>query len=132
LADARSVSIVIPAVNEADAIGDVVSQLRGSAPWHEVLVVDDGSTDDTAVRARQAGARVVRHPYNKGNGAAVKTGIRHASGEFILVVDGDGQHSSEDACRIVSRLGEYDLVIGARSSRTQATSARRGGNSLLN
>ncbi|HEY6361227.1 MAG TPA: glycosyltransferase family 2 protein [Vicinamibacterales bacterium] len=132
MAEATSVSIVIPAVNEADAIGDVVSRLRGSAPWHEVLVVDDGSSDDTAARARQAGARVVRHPYNKGNGAAVKTGIRHASGEFILIVDGDGQHSPEDACRIVSKLGEYDLVVGARSGRTQATSARRGGNSLLN
>ena len=132
MADAASVSIVIPAMNEADAIGDVVSQLRRSASWHEVLVVDDGSTDATAARAQCAGARVIRHPYNKGNGAAVKTGIRHARGEFVLIIDGDGQHSPEDACRIVARLGEYDLVVGARSGPTHATSARRGGNGLLN
>jgi glycosyltransferase involved in cell wall biosynthesis len=119
-------------MNEADAIGDVVSQLRGSAPWLEILVVDDGSTDATAARAQCAGARVIRHPYNKGNGAAVKTGIRHARGEFILVIDADGQHSPDDACRIVARLGEYDLVVGARSGETHATSARRGGNWLLN
>lgn len=132
MADASSVSIVIPAMNEADAIGEVVAQLRRSAPWHEVLVVDDGSTDATAARAQCAGARVIRHPYNKGNGAAVKTGIRHARGEFVLILDGDGQHSPADACRIVARLGEYDLVVGARSGPTHATSARRGGNSVLN
>jgi glycosyltransferase involved in cell wall biosynthesis len=126
------VSIVIPAINEADAIAGVVTRLRTAAPWREVIVVDDGSSDDTAARAECAGARVIRHPYNKGNGAAVKTGIRRATGEFILVVDADGQHSPEDACRIVAGLGEYDLVVGARSRQTQATAARRGGNALLN
>jgi len=132
LAEAESVSIVIPAMNEAAAIGTVVSQLRHASPWREILVVDDGSTDETAAQARCAGARVIRHPYTKGNGAAVKTGIRHATGEFVLIVDADGQHSPEDAGRIVSRLGEYDLVVGARSGETQATAARRGGNWLLN
>jgi glycosyltransferase involved in cell wall biosynthesis len=132
LADPSSVSVIIPALNEADAIGDVVSRLRASAGWREVLVVDDGSSDETTARAEAAGARVIRHPYNKGNGAAVKTGIRHARGEYVLIVDADGQHQPEDACRIVSKLGEFDLVVGARSSNTQATSARRGGNALLN
>ena len=66
-------------------------------------------------QAAAAGARVIRHPYNKGNGASVKTGIRHASGEWILILDGDGQHRPEDALRLVSYLGDYDLVIGARS-----------------
>ena len=75
---------------------------------------------------------MVRHPYNKGNGAAVKSGIRRATGEYVLIVDGDGQHSPADARRLVARLGEYDLVIGARSDGTQATHARRFGNSLLN
>jgi glycosyltransferase involved in cell wall biosynthesis len=126
------VSIVIPAMNEADAIADVVSRLRASGPWHEIVVVDDGSKDATAERARAAGACVVRHPYNKGNGAAVKTGIRHATGEFILIVDADGQHQPEDARRLVERLGEYDLVIGARSSTTQANVRRRLGNAILN
>ena len=69
-------SVVIPAFNEARAIGEVVTALRAAAPWHEILVVDDGSTDETRAQARSAGARVIRHPYNKGNGAAVKTGIR--------------------------------------------------------
>jgi glycosyltransferase involved in cell wall biosynthesis len=132
LADPSSVSIVIPAMNEADAIGTVVSSLRAAAPWREVLVVDDGSTDETSARARAAGACIVRHPYNKGNGAAVKTGIRRANGDFILIIDADGQHPPEDARRIAARLGEFDLVIGARAGATQATTARRLGNALLN
>ena len=78
--------------------------------------------------AREAGACVIRHPYNKGNGAAVKSGIRQASGEFVLIIDADGQHPPEDAQRIVARLGEHDLVIGARAATTQATTARRAGN----
>jgi glycosyltransferase involved in cell wall biosynthesis len=132
LADPSGVSIVIPAMDEEDSIGAVVSALRAAAGWHEVLVIDDGSGDGTALRAEQAGARVIRHPYNKGNGAAVKTGIRHATGEFVLIVDADGQHDPADARRIAERLGEYDLVVGARSAATQATAARRGGNALLN
>ena len=125
-------SIVIPAYNEAAAIGAVVRDLTASAPWREVLVVDDGSTDDTGVQAAAAGARVIRHPYNKGNGAAVKTGIRHTTGALVLIIDADGQHAPGDAVRLVSLLGAYDLVVGARSRRSQATAARRLGNSLLN
>ena len=132
MADATAVSIIIPAFNEAGAIGVVIADLRGAAQWHEIIVVDDGSTDGTAAEAESAGARVVRHPYNKGNGAAVKTGIRAASGEHILIIDGDGQHKPSDALALVSRLGEYDLVVGARSSVTQAGSTRRAGNALLN
>ena len=125
-------SIVIPAYNEAAAIGAVVRDLLTSAGWREILVVDDGSTDDTGAQAAAAGAQVIRHPYNKGNGAAVKTGIRHASGANVLIIDADGQHAPADAIRLVSRLGPYDLVVGARSPRSQATTARRLGNSLLN
>ena len=121
LADPSSVSIVIPALNEEDAIGDVVSSLRAEAAWREILVVDDGSRDATGERAARAGALVVRHPYTKGNGAAVKTGIRRAEGQFILILDADGQHAPSDARRLVERLGEYDLVVGARSTQTQAT-----------
>lgn len=126
------VSIVIPAFNEGRVIAQVVADLLQAGPWHEIIVVDDGSSDDTGAHATGAGAIVVRHPYNKGNGAAVKSGIRRATGDFVLIVDGDGQHSPSDAARIVSRLGEYDLVIGARSTTTQATHARRFGNGALN
>lgn len=132
MADPATISIVIPAMNEAAAIGDVVRELAASAPWREILVIDDGSTDDTGARAAAAGARVIRHPYNKGNGAAVKTGIRAASGEYLLIIDGDGQHKPADALRLANRLGEFDLVVGARAAATQATLVRRMGNAALN
>ena len=132
MADPSTVSIVIPAFNESESIAGVVGVLRSAGAWREIIVVDDGSGDETGGRAAAAGATVVRHPYNKGNGSAVKSGIRRATGEFILIVDADGQHPPEDALRLVSRLGEYDLVVGARSKETQATSARRAGNGALN
>jgi glycosyltransferase involved in cell wall biosynthesis len=130
MADPSEISVVIPAYNEGAVIAEVVSALAAAGPWHEIIVVDDGSRDDTSAHAATAGATVVRHPYNKGNGAAVKSGIRRATGAHVLIVDGDGQHSPDDARRLVARLGEYDLVIGARS--TQATHARRFGNTALN
>ena len=132
MAAPSDVSVVIPAFNEAGAIGDVVRGLRDAAAWREILVIDDGSSDDTAGAAEAAGARVLRQPYNKGNGAAVKTGIRHATGDFVLVIDADGQHQPADAIRLAARLGEYDLVVGARASATQAGATRRLGNSALN
>ena len=125
-------SVVIPAFDEAGAIGVVVQTLRSAASWREVLVVDDGSADETAMVAATAGARVIKHPYNKGNGAAVKTGIRHAAGEYVLIIDADGQHSAADGLRLVGFLGEYDLVVGSRAGTGQASAARHVGNSLLN
>jgi glycosyltransferase involved in cell wall biosynthesis len=125
-------SIVIPAFNEATSLRSLVAALLGASTWHEVLVIDDGSTDATADEASAAGARVIRHPYNKGNGAAVKTGVREATGRFILIVDADGQHRPTDATRLVSHLDAYDLVIGARSGRSHANLVRRLGNDLLN
>ena len=132
MAEPSDVSIVIPAFNEGDAIAAVVASLAAAGAWREIIVVDDGSQDDTGARACAAGATVVRHPYNKGNGAAVKSGIRRAAGDYVLIVDADGQHPPEDARRIAARLGEYDLVVGARSRATQATHSRRFGNGALN
>ena len=128
----ETVSVIVPAFNESASIEALISGLRRAGSWHEILVVDDGSTDDTGRRAAQAGARVIRHPYNKGNGAAVKTGIRQATGGLVLILDADGQHPPSDAVRLVAGLGEYDLVVGARSSSTQASGARRVGNAILN
>jgi glycosyltransferase involved in cell wall biosynthesis len=119
-------------VDEADAIGEVVTRLRAIAEWREVLVIDDGSVDATGRCAEAAGARVIRHPYNKGNGAAVKSGIRAATGTYLLIVDADGQHPADAARRIIEPLGTYDLVVGARSAATQANAVRRRGNAVLN
>ena len=131
-ANPTKTSVVIPAYNEAMSIASVVRDLAAAAAWHEILVVDDGSSDGTGPQAAAAGARVLRHPYNKGNGAAVKTGIRHATGTHVLIVDADGQHHASDAARLVSHLDAYELVVGARSTRTQANTARRLGNAVLN
>ena len=119
-------------MNESLSIGRLVAELLNTARWHEILVIDDGSSDETGREATDAGAHVIRHPYNKGNGAAVKTGLRQATGRFVLIADADGQHQAADAVRLVSRLDEYDLVVGARSAESQAGWSRRAGNFLLN
>lgn len=129
---AEHTSVVIPAYNEEAVVGRLVADLRSAARWHEILVVDDGSADATGAAAVAAGARVLTHPYNKGNGAAVKTGLRRASGTYVLIVDADGQHRPGDALRIVSHLPSFELVVGARSAASQATWSRRAGNALLN
>ena len=118
--------MVIPAYNEEAGIADVVAGLKERQEWREILVVDDGSSDATVARAEAAGARVVRHPYNKGNGAAVKTGIREATGEVVLLMDGDGQHAPEEAERLVAGIGAYDMVIGARAAADQARTRALG------
>lgn len=105
----EQLSILIPALNEAATIGDVITQLRAAYPDAEILVIDDGSTDATAQLAEAATARVVRHPYNKGNGASVKTGLRNATREVIVIFDADGQHDAADIEKIVSQIGVYDL-----------------------
>ena len=132
MADPSTVSVIIPAFDEASAVGVVVQALSAAGKWREVLVVDDGSSDETAIVAAAAGANVIKHPYNKGNGAAVKTGVRHAAGEYVLIIDADGQHSASDAVRLVGFLGEYDLVVGARAGTGQASAARHLGNNMLN
>lgn len=129
---ASQTSVLVPAFNEAQAVARVVDALRRHGAWGEILVIDDGSTDGTGDEAARAGARVVRHPYNKGNGAAVKSGLRAAVGKFILIVDADGQHQPEDALRLVNQLDRYELVVGAREASSQASWTRRLGNAMLN
>jgi glycosyltransferase involved in cell wall biosynthesis len=114
VAEPAVTSVVIPAFNEENGIGSVVGAVLASGAFREVLVVDDGSSDKTGASAELAGARVVRHPYNKGNGAAVKTGIRAATGDVVLLLDGDGQHDPAEISKVLAPIGVYDMVIGAR------------------
>lgn len=112
------ISIILPAYNEGSIIGEVIHNiqkvLKDYGKRLEILVVDDGSTDETAILAEQAGALVLKHPYNIGNGAAVKTGIRQARGSTIVMLDADGQHDPEDISRLLEQIGVYDMVVGAR------------------
>ncbi len=127
-----TLTIIIPAYNEGDAINRVIDKARQLRPRAEILVVDDGSLDNTSEVARQAGARVIRHPYNKGNGAAVKTGLRNATGEVVLLLDADGQHPPEDIERVLAPMGEYDLVVGARTRDSESAWLRDLGNGIFN
>jgi glycosyltransferase involved in cell wall biosynthesis len=110
-----TVSIILPAYNEAEVIGSVVRAVLAVArdDW-EIIVVDDGSSDETAERAAADRVQVIRHPYNKGNGAAVKTGLRAATGDLVCLMDADGQHDPAQIASLLEALDTYDLVIGAR------------------
>lgn len=127
------ISVVLPAKNEAEAVGETVRGILVLVPDAEVIVVNDGSTDDTAAAAAQAGAKVVSHPYSKGNGAAVKTGARAATGEVIVFMDADGQHDPADIPRLLARLEQgYDMVVGARQKGSQASLGRGVANGFYN
>jgi glycosyltransferase involved in cell wall biosynthesis len=128
----RDVSVIIPACNEGESIGMLVRRIRSLHPDYEIIVVNDGSADDTAEVARDSGAIVYSHPYNVGNGAAVKSGMRIASGEILVLMDGDGQHDPEDIDRMVELIPEYDMVVGARPAGRQSSFMRGAGNRLLN
>jgi glycosyltransferase involved in cell wall biosynthesis len=115
--DDQRVLIMIPAWNEAASIGEVVTEIRGELPEIDVLVIDDGSSDDTALAARQAGAAVVRLPFNLGVGGARRLGFRYAKAhgyEIAVQIDADGQHDPRYVPKLIDGLQEASLVIGAR------------------
>jgi glycosyltransferase involved in cell wall biosynthesis len=126
------VSVVIPAFNESQTIAGLIQSIQRQYPDFEIVVIDDGSDDDTASVAAGAGARVYRHPYNIGNGAAVKSGIRAANGDILVFMDADGQHDPEDIGRMLAYLPEFDMVVGARGKGSQASLGRSIGNTIYN
>lgn len=128
-----ALSVVIPAKNEAAAVGDVIAGIFRLLPDAEILVIDDGSTDDTAETAENAGARVISHPYSMGNGAAIKHGARAAEGDVIVFMDGDGQHDPADIPRLLEQLDNgFDMAVGARQSGSQASIFRGLANRFYN
>jgi glycosyltransferase involved in cell wall biosynthesis len=127
------VSIVLPARNEAVNLRRFLPELRALLPEAEIIVVNDGSTDDTVAVCTECDVRVITHQYSKGNGASIKTGARNASRDTLVFMDGDGQHKPADVLRLLERYREgYDMVVGARSSGSQASVGRLVANTLYN
>jgi len=126
-------SIILPAKNEGPALKDLLPRLREAQPEAEIIVVDDGSTDDTRDICAEAGVQCLSSPYSMGNGAAIKRGARAATGELLVFMDGDGQHDPADVARLLAKLAEgFDMVVGARDWSSQAGVGRGVANTIYN
>ena len=125
------VTIIIPAHNEEEGIADVINGVKQLKEGYEIIVVDDGSTDNTYKLATDTGVKVIRHPYNKGYGAALKTGIRNAEADVVLFMDADGQHKPSDIQKLIQYIEEYDMVVGARTKKSKVSLLRRPGKKIL-
>ena len=126
------VTILLPAYNEEGVIGETILRIKALHPDFEILVVDDGSSDNTMQEAMEAGANVWPHPYNIGNGAAIKSGLRCARGEWVIMMDADGQHQPEDIARLLEYKDIYDMVVGARTRKSETSMHRDVANWLYN
>jgi len=126
------ITIILPAYNEAENIAATIAGIREKYPDFEILVIDDGSTDDTMKNAMEAGANVWPHPYNMGNGAAIKNGLRNASGRWIIMMDADGQHDPDDIGKLLEHKDRFDMVVGARGMSGQASLHRGLANWIYN
>lgn len=133
MAGQDKISVVIPAYNEAESIRDIVTEIRGldGADKWEVIVVNDGSTDDTENAAREAGALVISHKYNLGNGASVKRGILASTGDVVVFMDADGQHPPSEIPNLLAHIDEYDMVVAARTRDSKVSRFRSIGNFAL-
>lgn len=129
----HKISIILPAKNEASGLVPLVKQLRDYLPGAEIILIDDGSDDDTRQLILDPGVRVITHPYSLGNGAAIKAGARAATGDILVFMDADGQHNPADIPRLIAKLEEgYGMVVGARDSASQANWGRALANGLYN
>ena len=128
-----SLSIIIPTKNESAAIGDAVAVARQAYPDAEIIVVDDGSDDNTGEIAAEQGATVVMHPESLGNGAAIKSGARAATGSVLAFMDGDGQHDAREFGKLLARLEDgYEMAVGSRNAGSHANVGRFFANGLYN
>ena len=126
-------SIILPAKNEAPALAQLLPRLRAAQPAAEIIVVDDGSTDDTRSLCASSGVVCLSSPYSMGNGAAIKRGARAATGDVLVFMDGDGQHDPADIARLLEKLEQgYDMVVGARNWGSQAGVGRGLANTFYN
>ncbi len=133
MANPVETSIIVPVYNEAENLKKLIGQIHSlRMPDSEIIVVDDGSNDGSAAIAMAAGANVVRHPYNIGNGAAVKSGMRAAKGRFIVMMDGDGQHKPEDIPKLLADADRYHMVVGARAKGSKLRMHRNLANMVYN
>lgn len=127
-----NVSVIIPVYNEAENIREILRGIKDVNAEFEIIVVNDGSTDDTAKIAAEEGAIVISHPYNIGNGASVKTGVRAATKDYLVFMDGDGQHNPEDIPKLLAGLDNYDMIVGARTKGFHLSFVRSFLNNILN
>ena len=128
------VSIVLPAFNEEKGLKYLLPELQRLYPAYEILVIDDGSTDSTKEICSENKVKIISHPYAMGNGAAIKTGARHAIGGLIVFMDADGQHDPKDIKLLITKLldDKYDMVVGARELSTHSSLLKRTGNWFYN
>jgi len=124
-------SIIVPVYNEERCIAEVLDDLKKLGEGFEILVIDDGSTDNTARLIPESGIRLVRHSERRGNGAAVKTGIENSSSDILIVFDGDGQYRSSEIPRLLNYMDGMDLIVGSRIKESEQTILRRFGNIFL-
>lgn len=128
-----TISIIIPAKNEAESLRNLLPTLEKLPISAEVIVVNDGSTDNTASIVRESFARLITHPYSMGNGAAIKAGARAATGDVLITMDADGQHDPSEIKKLLEKMDEgYEMVIGARAYKSQAGKRRWLGNQIYN